>query len=98
MRVKSSQMKKRELWKLNNVEFMIDKWPWIPTFIEIEGRTEKDVEDASKALGFNWAKAEFGGVARIYKHYFNVEYPEIDRCPEIVFSPVPEWLENKRIK
>lgn len=97
MNVKSNQMKKRELWKLNNVEFMIDTWPWIPTFLEIEGQTNEDVKTSAHALDLEWSKAEFGGVARIYKHYFNIEFEEIDRCPEITFSPVPEWLEQKRI-
>ena len=96
MNVKSNQMKKRELWKLADVEFMIDTWPWIPTFLEIEGQTNEGVEAAANTLGLEWHKAEFGGVARIYKHYFNIEFKEIDRCPEITFSPVPEWLEQKR--
>lgn len=97
MRVKSSQMKKRELWKLDGVEFMIDMWPWIPTFLEIEGQSETDVQKAAQRLNMNWQDALFGGVARIYKEYFNVEYEEIDRCPEIMFTPVPEWLEKKRV-
>lgn len=96
--VKSSQMKKRELWKLGDTEFMIDTWPWIPAFLEIEGKTEEDVRAAADRLTLKWETAMFGGVARIYKHYFNIEYEEIDRCPEITFSPVPEWLEKKRVK
>ena len=90
MRVKSSQTKKRELWKLGEVEFMIDTWPWIPTFLEIEGKSEQDVREAATRLNMNWESALFGGVARIYKKYFDIEYKEIDRCPEISFSPVPE--------
>lgn len=97
LRVKSSQMKKRELWQLNDVEFMIDTWPWIPTFLEIEGKSEKAVRGAAKSLGLDWQKAVFGGVARIYKHYFDIEYEEIDRCPEIAFSAILAWLEAKRI-
>ena len=98
MRVKSNQVKRRELWKLNNIEFMIDTWPWIPTFIEIEAKSEPEVREAAIRLNLDWQNALFGGVARIYKHYFDIEYEEIDRCPEIAFSPVPEWLEKKRIK
>lgn len=97
MKVKSTQMKKRELWQLGDVEFMIDTWPWIPTFLEIEGNSEKSVRAAAALLNMHWEAALFGGVAGIYKKYFDIEYEEIDRCPEIVFSPVPEWLEKKRI-
>ncbi|MBU6500951.1 MAG: class IV adenylate cyclase [Patescibacteria group bacterium] len=95
--VKSSQTKKRELWKFGNTEFMIDTWPWIPTFLEIEGESEDDVRAAATRLNLNWQTALFGGVAIAYKQYFNIKYEEIDRCPEIEFSPIPEWLEKKRI-
>jgi adenylate cyclase class 2 len=97
MVVKSFQMKKRELWRFDDVEFMIDTWPWIPTFIEIEGSSEESVRAVANRLGFLWEKAVFGGVAVIYKKYFDIDYKEIDRCPEIVFSSIPEWLEKKRI-
>jgi len=98
MMVKSSQEKKRELWRWENVEFMIDTWPWIPRFIEIEGPSEAAVRHAADQLGLGWIDAIFGGVARIYQKYFDVQLPEIDRCPEITFSAVPEWLEKKRIR
>jgi len=97
MRVKSIQEKKRELWRFENTEFMLDTWPWIPTFLEIEGKTEEDVRTAADQLGFDWEKAKFGGVARIYRLYFDIKHEEIDRCPEVIFVPVPEWLEAKRI-
>ncbi|OGZ96374.1 MAG: hypothetical protein A2847_01000 [Candidatus Sungbacteria bacterium RIFCSPHIGHO2_01_FULL_50_25] len=97
MSVKSSQTKKRELWKLGDVECMIDTWPWIPTFLEIEGKSEGEIWEVADRLGLNQKSAMFGGVARIYKHYFDIDYEEIDRCPEIAFSPVPEWLEKKRV-
>ncbi len=96
--VKSSQMKKRELWKLGDVECMIDTWPWIPSFLEIEGKTEKDVRDAVDSLHLKWENAIFGGVAGIYRLYFDIDYKEIDRCSEITFSAVPGWLEAKRIQ
>ncbi|MES2213586.1 MAG: class IV adenylate cyclase [Patescibacteria group bacterium] len=97
LKVKSSQMKKRELWKLGNTEFMIDTWPWIPTFIEIEGQSEEEVKVIAGKLGYDWKEAMFGGVARIYAKYFAIENEEIDRCPVIEFSETPEWLEKKRI-
>lgn len=98
MIVKSTQEKKRELWKLNDIEFMIDTWPWVPTFVEIEGDSEEKVKMGAAKLGFDWGNAHFGGAARIYKQYFDIEYEQIDKCPEVLFLPVPEWLERTRIK
>jgi adenylate cyclase class 2 len=97
MKVKSTQEKKRELWRWHDVELMIDTWPWIPTFLEIEGGSEDEVRRAAAFLALPWDGALFGGVSRIYKEYFDVTYEDIDRCPEIIFSPVPEWLERKRV-
>ena len=53
---------------------------------------------AANELGLDWSRAMFGGVARVYKKYFAVEYEEIDRCPDIDFVQTPEWLEKKRLK
>ena len=97
MKVKSVQVKKRELWRLGNIEFMIDTWPWIPTFLEIEGESQDEVKAVAARLNIDWQSALFGGVAGIYKRYFDIEYKEINRCFEIIFTPVPEWLEKKRI-
>lgn len=97
MTVKSTQVKKRELWRFGDTELMIDTWPWIPTFLEIEAPTENDVKEMARLLGMDWDKAMFGGVARIYAKYFAIENEEIDRCPNIEFSDTPDWLEKKRI-
>ena len=98
MIVKSEQEKKRELWGLDGVEFMFDTWPWVPTFIEIESDAEEKVKVAAAKLGFAWTDAQFGGAARIYKCYFDIEDRQIDKCPKVVFSSVPEWLEKTRIR
>lgn len=58
----------------------------------------EEVKEMAAKLDFDRKNARFGGTARIYKQYFNVEYSQIDRCPEILFSSVPEWPEKTRIK
>lgn len=92
----SFQEKKRETWKYKNSKIEIDTWPWIPTFIEIESRTEKEIKKVARELGLEWEKAFHGSVEDIYQVYFNVTEEEVDDWPEIVFSPLPEWLEEKK--
>jgi adenylate cyclase, class 2 len=41
----------RTTYKLNNIEFDIDEWPNLEPYIEIEGRTKKDVEKGLEMLG-----------------------------------------------
>lgn len=65
------QESKRETWRLDDVEIVIDEWPWIPPYIEIEGESEVDVKAAAARLGFDWSEAVFGSVDVIYGR----EYP-----------------------
>lgn len=39
----STQETKRESWKLGDTEIEIDTWPWIPTFVEIEAKSEDEL-------------------------------------------------------
>jgi len=67
------QETRRETWQLDGVEIMIDEWPWIEPFVEIEGESEEAVRTVSEKLGFDWSKAVFGGVASVYtKKYKNM--------------------------
>ncbi len=96
MRVMSYQETKRETWNYNDVEITIDTWPWVPSFLEIEGPTEDLVKKVAFDLGFDWNKAMHGSVEPIYQMHYDVTEEEIDQWESITFIPVPEWLEKKR--
>ena len=93
---RSYQETRRERWLLDGGEVTIDTWPWIPTFVEIEGPSEAAVRSVAGKLGFDWTQALYGSVEPAYQKYYDVTDKEIDGWPEIVFSPVPEWLEKRR--
>lgn len=94
---KSYQETKREEWMCGEVEVTIDTWPWIPTFVELEGPTEESVKECATKLGLDWVKAMHGSVETVYQMHFNVTEEEIDAWESITFLPVPEWLEKCRI-
>ena len=54
---------------LNDVEFCIDEWPLIPTYLEIEGKNWDAVKDATSNLGLNWDNHIKCSTMQIYKHY-----------------------------
>lgn len=86
------QESKRETWKLDDVEVVIDEWPWIAPYIEIEGKTEQAVKNAAEKLGYAWENAVFGGADVIYRATYAM--PEHIRgvidIPEVRFgAPVP---------
>lgn len=93
---KSYQETKREEWLFDGVEITIDTWPWIPTFVELEGATEKAIKEAVAKLGLNWSNALHGSVENAYRTYYDITEEEIDNTKKIVFTSVPQWLKARR--
>lgn len=90
---KSYQETKRERWELDGAEVTIDTWPWIPTFVELEGSNEEKLKKVAVKLGLDWKRAMHGSVENAYQAYYNVSEEEIDSWESITFTPVPDWLE-----
>lgn len=63
------QENKRVSYILDGVEIEIDSWPMIPTYLEIEGKTEKDVERVVKLLGFDVSQTTTISVRKVYQKY-----------------------------
>jgi adenylate cyclase class 2 len=94
---KSYQETRRETWKLNGVEVVIDEWPWLEPFIEIEGESEAEVRQAAATLGLSWDDAVFGAATEAYRQsYSNLAKDFImDDLPEIRFDlPLPTRLKG----
>lgn len=67
------QESKRENWLLGDVEIMLDEWPWLNPYIEIEADSEAKLQKVAEQLGMNWNDAVYGGVAGVYR----LQYPFI---------------------
>jgi adenylate cyclase class 2 len=98
LKAKAFQETKREKWKYKEVEITIDTWPWVPTFVELEGPTEQAVRDAASALGCDWDRAMHGSVETIYQMHYDFTEHEIDSWESITFIPEPEWLLARKIQ
>jgi adenylate cyclase class 2 len=96
LRPASYQETRREKWILDGAEVTIDTWPWIPTFVEIESSSEDDLRSVAKNLGLDWSQAFFGSVEPAYQKYYDVTDAEINSWPEIIFTPVPDWLMKRK--
>ena len=97
---KARQETLREEWEINDCEICIDTWPWIPSFVEIEGPSEEKVWETAKILGFEKEKAKFGSVDLAYNHYYGVECEEVNhRTPIITFDcDLPKWVDPEILK
>lgn len=69
----SYQESKRETWRLGTTEIVLDTWPWLNPYIEIEGVNEETVRSVAEDLGFDWSEAVFGDVMAAYR----VQYPHL---------------------
>ena len=95
---KTFQESKRETWKLGNAEVVIDEWPWLPPYIEIEASSEEEVRTAATALGLDWADADYGHIDAVYqKHYtFADGFRGVIDLQEVRFDdPVPRQFVAK---
>lgn len=93
--VHSEQETKRETWALDGAEIVLDEWPWLDPFIEIEATSEDLVKSTAKKLGFDWENAVFGSVTTAYRsQYPSIEKDEhISAIPVIAFdTPTPKWF------
>ena len=87
LKQKAFQETKRELWKFNEAEIMIDEWPFLEPFIEIEGKSEEMVKKISAQLGFDYKKAIFGPVTILYSKKYNISEDQINnKTPQIIFD------------
>lgn len=67
---KTFQESKRETWELDDNEIVIDIWPWLDPFIEIEGPSEDSLKSGAEKLGLDWGEAIFGSVDILYNRKF----------------------------
>ncbi len=86
-RKKSYQETKRELWILDGVEIMIDEWPFLEPYVEVEGQSEEAVKSVSEKIGFDYGQALFCCVSTLYHLKYGVAEEVINnQMPEITFD------------
>ena len=88
----TKQESRRETWHLDGAEVVIDEWPWINPYVEIEADTEVLVRDVAAKLKFDRANAVFGSVDVIYARDFpNMSVRGVIDLRDVRFKdPVPK--------
>ncbi len=95
--VKSHAESKRETWSLAGAEIVLDEWPWVRPFCEIEADDEVTVKAAIELLGLNWQDAIFGSIEPVYRAEYNITDPEFYTISDFTFgNPTPELLQNRK--
>ncbi len=63
------QEKKRVRYKKGDIEYDIDTWPLLPTYLEIEGPSMEAIEEAARELGFDPKEAKICSATQVFKMY-----------------------------
>lgn len=93
LHAKSDEDSYRESWELDGVEIDIDTWPWIPSYVEIEGESPEAVEAVAEKLGFDMQSTIIGSVDEVYKLYYDVTNDNINYdIPKFKFIDAPKLL------
>lgn len=77
------QENKRTRYLLNGVEIDIDSWPYIPTYVEIEGKSVEEVEKTIDLLEVDKSKVTSIDVQGVFKEFYNIE---ISNVPIVKFD------------
>lgn len=67
----------RRVYLLNNTEISIDSWPLIPTYAEIEGKTNEDVENVLKLVNTKNYQTTTFDVDSIYREIYGIDIMKI---------------------
>ncbi len=90
IKTKAFQENMREVWSRDNIETMIDTWPGLNPFIEIESSSVENVKKISMELGFNFKEAVFGSIDLVYEIELGIPAQTIIDLPEITFKNIPK--------
>ena len=66
---KAYQENRRIRYVLDGVTVEIDFWPKIPPYLEVEGKSKKEVEDTVKKLGFDVSQTTSVNTDTVYTKY-----------------------------
>lgn len=96
--IQTYQETKRETWQLGSSEVVLDEWPWLAPYIEIEDADEYAVQRTAELLGFSWADHRVGNVdVALEDQYPNLAHRGFIDVPDVRFGePTPKEFGKPR--
>jgi len=90
LKITSYQENLRETWELANAEVVIDTWPGLEPYIEIEADSSETVKHVSQLLDQDWAKRRITSIVEIYAEKYNLTNLQvISKLNHITFEDNP---------
>lgn len=80
----------RENWDYKGAEIVIDTWPGLKPYIEIEAKSEEKVKEIAEKLGFKWEEKIITAVNGIFAKVYDLADDEaLKRLDYITFEKIP---------
>lgn len=89
VKANSYQENYRTTYELNGAEIMVDEWPLIPPYFEVEASSPGLVHDTISKLGFAHEQATGLDVSSIYEQIYKID---VDNMPELKFDSEPKKI------
>lgn len=81
---------RRETWRLDSAEIVIDTWPGLEPYIEIEAKSEKELISLAQTLSFDWDKKIITAAFEIYANVYDMTNEQVlDKLRKITFENTP---------
>ncbi len=71
------QEKLRETWTLDDAEIVIDTWPSLEPYVEVEAPSEEKVRVVAEKLGLSWEDRIITSVMEIYSTKYGLSRDEV---------------------
>ena len=97
MEAKAYQETKRETWRMGESRVILNQWPFVRPFCELEGEDEAELKRLAAALELRWDDAVFGSIEPVYLAEYDITEDEFHRINDLTFvGPRPQILESRR--
>lgn len=84
------QENEREAWKLDQTDIVIDTWPGLEPYAEVEAPTEEALERVARLLGLAWEQRRVGSVVEIYMDAYALDRETVlERLKHCTFEENP---------
>jgi adenylate cyclase, class 2 len=90
LRSNAYQENTRETWHKGNAEIVIDTWPGLEPYIEVEADTESVVQDIAEQLSYSWNDKIVTSIVEIYMEQYGLTEAEVlEKLVHITFVDNP---------
>jgi len=97
MEAKAYHESRQETWHLDEVEIILNEWPYVKPFCELEGEDEAVLQRVAVSLGLQWQDAVYGGIEPVYLAEFDINVEEFHRINDLAFAGgMPQLLQSRK--